>query len=371
MAENDKENKEKSGHPTFNEQSDETKETFAKNTTRNPSQGHQIHKDDDNKDYREKLDTKFEQSEQNKLQKEIDSDSQNILEQDIEAQNEHKIDSDIHKPCPIALNSFKMRRKIIEMEVNIIKTYILKLLIEKDHDTENKLSNIETHFNKINSNLDIDDITMPSNDLLKAESLCTEIMKNIKLENKNRRKAKEAFTSTDSVFSTVDDKEVPDYRSIVTVRGTPEDVSNCIVKARAAFDKGKYDRAENLLLKAERMIPTKNARSLLIEVIAAKEQQQNTKPIQKTTESKQALKDETKSNLNTVNCVADSEEVFTSGNGDKIEIFENSNTASVNIEETIEETNTDHEENITKERSDKTNEDDDTGKLNKSESTYI
>ncbi|XP_026331527.1 uncharacterized protein LOC113238890 [Hyposmocoma kahamanoa] len=128
------------------------------------------------------------------------------------------------------------------------------------------------------------------------------------------------------VIKPEDDIEVPDYRSIVTVKGTKEDVTNCILKAKRALENEKFDRAESLLLKAERIFPTKNARDLLKQIRAAREPKKDPNPIEIATEAVEQVdtikEEESKSgddSVNAVKCLAAFERAFSAGNFEKAE----------------------------------------------------
>lgn len=201
---------------------------------------------------------------QNKYQSGTESDQ--IIENhtfvhDIVKENVNSIDK-------IANNSFQMRLKVLNMELNVIKTYCNKELLANENDTTNKIYNIETSISIANSYLEINSFEEVENELLKAENLCAELVRKIKkVVNKMVNKKVEVIKRDKK-----DDIGIPDYRSIVTVRGTREDVMTCILKAERAIENRRFDRAQSLLLKAERIFPTKNARDLLKDVWAILEQ---------------------------------------------------------------------------------------------------
>lgn len=176
----------------------------------------------------------------------------------------------------MAKYSVKMRHKILNMELTVLKTFYDNNLIKNDNETLQKIRNMEKS-KGVNMDLDINDFKEAENVLLEAENLSNELMRKIKAALKKNTTQKEVKKPAPNI-------EVPDYRSIVTVRGTEEDVINCILKADAAFNNKQYDKAERLLVKAERIFSTENARNLLKEVRDSKHSL-NSESIEQSTES--------------------------------------------------------------------------------------
>lgn len=211
-------------------------------------------------------------------------------------------------------NSFQTRLKVLAMEMNVVKTYFDKQINEIDDDSSKKLHNLQTHMNIVYA--DINNIKKIEKDLRIAENLSYELVKKIKEVFKKNAVNKEQGKKPE------DDIEVPDYRSIVTVRGTKEDVTNCILKAQAALENGKYDRAEKLLLKAERIMPTKNARDLLNQVQTA-HLKLYPEPAKTATKSVEQFKEEKLKaeydSISAAKCLTVYEKAFTTGNLEKAE----------------------------------------------------
>lgn len=228
-------------------------------------------------------------------------------------------EDDMNNVHLIANNSFQMRLKVLNMELKAVETYFVKKLIDNENDTLNKMNIIETCISRLKNVLKINNFEV-DNDLIIAENLSIELMKKIKkVLNKN-------IVNKEEVKKPKDITEVPDYRSIVTIRGTKEDVVNCILTAKKAIENGKYDKAERLLLKAERIFPTENARNLLIHVRSVKEQKLNIERIENAlnveeqayTAKREDSKFE-KENKNVVKCLAVFEKAFIDGNFVKAE----------------------------------------------------
>lgn len=237
----------------------------------------------------------------------------NEIEKGIDDQN-----NDIEQKMDLVANYlFEMRRKVLTMEISVVKAFIKNKLIENDNDTLQTVENdIEFYSSKLCAPLDDEKLEI----LHTTENLSTELMKKIKeVIRKKAARTKEAEKS-------VDDIEIFDYRSIVTVRGTKEDVINCILKAKTAMETYKYDRAESLLLKAERIFSTKNARDLLKQVRAVKESKQNPQPIEQTTKAEEHVNTVTEEKLlseddsiNAGKCLTAFKEAFIYGNLEKAE----------------------------------------------------
>lgn len=184
----------------------------------------------------------------------------------------------------IANNSLRMRLKVLAMELNVVRKFSFKAIIENERDSLKEIfPNVEKCMDAVYIADQSNNAEKAENYLLLAENLSTKMMKKIKKVVKNISEEKKKA----EVKYHEDDTEVPDYRSIVTVRGTKDDVINCILKATTALENRKYDRAICLLLKAERICPTKNARDLLNKVQAAKKTYQNLERIEVATEAKE------------------------------------------------------------------------------------
>lgn len=244
---------------------------------------------------------------------------QNRNEQDAEIKkNKNENDSDTEQQ--LAKNSFEIRQKVLAMQLNVVKTYFAKELIGNENvKMKEIILNMETSMSTVNTAIDFKHFQKAEHEFLKVETLCAELMKKVKkVTNKEAVKKKE-------VKKHVQYTEISDYRSLVTVRGTKEDITNCLLKAKTALENGKYDRAERLLLKAERISPTTNARDLLKQVLAAKESKKTPEPIEKATEAIQvntAKEEERKSEDDTINafkCLTAFEKAFASGNLKKAE----------------------------------------------------
>lgn len=195
-------------------------------------------------------------------------------------------------------NIFQIRLNVLIMEQKVVNTFYAKKVIANDNDTFTKMNIIKMYVNRLN--FDTNNNDQVKNALLTAENISTELMNKIKEVVKIKTVKKEEVNKPE------DDIEDSNYRSIVTVRGTREDVKHCILKAQTALENGKYDRAEKLLLKAERIIPTKNARDLLKQVRAAKEMAQNAELNEKCTEAVEIVSNTVKEEVEQSNSEVDS-----------------------------------------------------------------
>lgn len=300
MADNETRSRE-AKYPLANGPSDETT-----NLPKSESK-HNLLRADQNNKVLNKSGIAEQENEETKQEIQIVETNNNFtIEQDKVKKQKLEKDDDV-KFDLIAKNLIKMRLQILAEEMTVIKTYFHKELIDVDKDT---LNNIETYLNHSNTRPDINDIKDHEKSLLDAENLSTALMKKIKKVIK--------VNTTKKELKVQDNIVVPNYRSIVTVRGTKEDVSNCIIKAKAAMDNRKFDRAESLLLKAERMCPTKNARELLKLVQPAIEPKLN--PIEKATKAleqnninKQNILIADSDCINATKCLAVFEKAFTTG----------------------------------------------------------
>lgn len=212
---------------------------------------------------------------ENKHQSESELNQETIThELQQETDPKQKYDNDINL---IEINIIQMRLNVLIMELEVFKTFYTTKLIDNENDTYTKIDNIKMFVDTLAINTN--NFEQLQNELLTTEKLSTEIMKKITKVVQTKTVEKEEVKKPEENI------EIPDYRSKLTVRGTEEDVKNCIIKAQAALKNGKYDRAENLLLKADRIIPTKNGRDLLEQVRAAKKVIQNSEINEKTTEA--------------------------------------------------------------------------------------
>lgn len=239
-------------------------------------------------------------------------------EQKVEIkQNESKNYSDIDQNMLLlAENSIQIRLKVLAMELNVVKAFYDKELIQNANDSLNKITlNMLTEMSALNTLINNNYSEMAKEKLLNIEKLCVELMKKVK----NVIKKKAVKKEMKSVVHT----DIPNYKSTVTVKGTKEDVVSCILKADKAFDSENFDKAERLLLKAERMFSTKNARALLNRVRVARDAKGTPEFTEKSTESELSTVTVEKKPIldkaSALECLNVFQKAFAEGNLDKAE----------------------------------------------------
>lgn len=170
-------------------------------------------------------------------------------------------------------NRFKMRTKVLSLEVSVILKKYENGIANGPNNTVPVTGEIENLVAKIHKALKMTDLGEAEKHLTEAERIYKDAYAKIP-KTKNKKDDDSTPISTELIKR----KHTPGPREKTTMPGNERDEDICIQKAKDAIKHKDFERAEKFLLKAERLLPTEEAKKWLriVRVMASRNESAET-----------------------------------------------------------------------------------------------